>query len=134
MKDNNLNSKMRTLEKLFKVGFNTDEKIKNMKIDDIFKINELTSIDIQNIKDLIEAIKSKKVIAFFSGNNEKGNWLMKTYDIEADINGRITFEVAANSMEEAKEKVDDILTNVSVKEAIIEYQNELKIEKNLEEE
>ncbi len=59
---------------------------------------------------------------------------MKTYDIEADINGRITFEVAANSMEEAKEKVDDILTNVSVKEAIIEYQNELKIEKNLEEE
>ncbi|MBP3920903.1 MAG: hypothetical protein IKR57_00465 [Bacilli bacterium] len=73
MKDNNLNSKMRTLEKLFKVGFNTDEKIKNMKIDDIFKINELTSIDIQNIKDLIEAIKSKKVIAFFSGNNEKGN-------------------------------------------------------------
>ena len=55
---------------------------------------------------------------------------MKTYDIEADINGRITFEVAANSMEEAKEKVDDILTNVSVKEAIIEYQNELKIEKN----
>ncbi len=73
MKDNNLNSKMRTLEKLFKVGFNTDEKIKNMKIDDIFKINELTSIDIQNIKDLIEAIKTKKVIAFFSGNNEKGN-------------------------------------------------------------
>ena len=73
MNDNNLNSKMRTLEKLFKVGFNTDEKIKNMKIDDIFKINELTSIDIQNIKDLIEAIKSKKVIAFFSGNNEKGN-------------------------------------------------------------
>ena len=64
MKDNNLNSKMRTLEKLFKVGFNTDEKIKNMKIDDIFKINELTSIDIQNIKDLIEAIKTKKVIAF----------------------------------------------------------------------
>lgn len=59
---------------------------------------------------------------------------MKTYDIEADINGRITFEVAANSIEEAKEKVDDILTNVSVKEAIIEYQNELKIEKNLEEE
>ena len=73
MKYNNLNSKMRTLEKLFNVGFNTDEKIKNMKIDDIFKINELTSIDIQNIKDLIEAIKSKKVIAFFSGNNEKGN-------------------------------------------------------------
>ena len=69
MKDNNLNSKMRTLEKLFKVGFNTDEKIKNMKIDDTFKINELTSIDIQNIKDLIEAIKTKKVIAFFSGNN-----------------------------------------------------------------
>lgn len=72
MKDNNITSKMKTLEKLFKSGFDTDEKIKSMKLDDIFKVNELTSADIQNIKDLIEAIKVRKVIAFFSGYKEKG--------------------------------------------------------------
>lgn len=67
MKDNNLNMKVKTLEKLIKSGFNTDERIKNMKIDDIFKIKGLASSDIQNIKELIEAIKQRKVIAFFSG-------------------------------------------------------------------
>ena len=67
MKDSSIANKMKTLEKLIKNGFNTDDKIKNMRIDDIFKINGLTSIDIQNIRELIEAIKVKKVIAFFSG-------------------------------------------------------------------
>lgn len=72
MKENNLANKFKTLEKLINSGFNTDEKIKNLKIDDIFKINNITSIDIQNIKDLMEAIKEKKVIAFFSGQIFKG--------------------------------------------------------------
>lgn len=68
----NINNKLKTLEKLIKSGYNTDEKIKTMKLDDILKIKGLTPTDIQNIKGLIEAIKKKKVIAFFSGiNNEK---------------------------------------------------------------
>ena len=67
MKDNNISNKMKTLEKLINSGFNTDDKIKNMNIEDIFKVNDLSSTDIQNIKDLREAIKVKKVIAFFSG-------------------------------------------------------------------
>lgn len=67
MKDNNINIKMKTLEKLINSGFNTDDKIKNMKIDDIFKVKDISSIDIQNINELREAIKVKKVIAFFSG-------------------------------------------------------------------
>lgn len=68
----NINNKLKTLEKLIKSGYNTDEKIKSMKLDDILKIKGLTPTDIQNIKGLIEAIKKKKVIAFFSGiNNEK---------------------------------------------------------------
>ena len=67
MKDNNINIKMKTLEKLINSGFNTDDKIKNMKIDDIFKVKDISSVDIQNINELREAIKVKKVIAFFSG-------------------------------------------------------------------
>ena len=72
MKENNLTNKFKTLEKLINSGYNTDEKIKNMKINDIFEISNITSIDIQNIKDLMKAIKEKKVIAFFSGQNLKG--------------------------------------------------------------
>lgn len=67
MKDNSISNKIKTLEKLINSGFNTDDKIKNMKLDDIFKVKDISSIDIQNIKELIEAIKIKKVIAFFSG-------------------------------------------------------------------
>lgn len=67
MKENNINNKVKTLIKLINSGFNTDEKIKNMKLDDIFEIKGISSIDIQNIKELKEAIKAKKVIAFFSG-------------------------------------------------------------------
>ena len=72
MKENSLINKFKTLEKLINSGYDTDEKIKNMKINDIFEINNITSIDIQNIKDLMKAIKEKKVIAFFSGQNLKG--------------------------------------------------------------
>ncbi|MBO5005104.1 MAG: hypothetical protein J6D03_07685 [Clostridia bacterium] len=66
MKDN-IQLKFKTLEKLIKSGYNTDEKIKNMKLDDVWKIKDISSSDLQNIKGLIEAIKTKKLIAFFSG-------------------------------------------------------------------
>lgn len=69
MKENNYSSKMKTLEKLIKSGFDNDEKIKNIKLDDIFEIKDIASIDIQNIKELREAIRTKNVIAFFSGKN-----------------------------------------------------------------
>lgn len=69
MKENNYSSKMKTLEKLIKSGFDNDEKIKNIKLDDIFEIKDISSIDIQNIKELREAIRTKNVIAFFSGKN-----------------------------------------------------------------
>lgn len=66
-----MKDRIRTLEKLITSGFDTDEKIKNIKIDDIFKIKNLTSTDIQNIKELMKAIKDKKVIAFFSDKKTK---------------------------------------------------------------
>lgn len=71
MKDN-MNLKFKTLEKLIKSGYNTDEKIKSMKLDDIWKIKDISSSDLNNIKELIKAIKKRNIIAFFSGiNNEK---------------------------------------------------------------
>lgn len=67
MKDNNYSSKTKTLEKLIISGFDDEEKIKNMKLDDIFQIKDITPIDIQNIRELREAIRVRKIIAFFSG-------------------------------------------------------------------
>jgi hypothetical protein len=67
MKDNNYSGKTKTLEKLIIGGFDDEEKIKNMKLDDIFQIKDITPIDIQNIRELREAIRVRKIIAFFSG-------------------------------------------------------------------
>lgn len=48
---------------------------------------------------------------------------MKKFDIDVDINGTITFEVEAKNKKEAQSKVDDILSNTSVKEALENYRN-----------
>ena len=48
---------------------------------------------------------------------------MKKFEIDVDINGTITFEVEAKNRKEAQAKVDDILKNTSVKEAIGQYRN-----------
>jgi hypothetical protein len=52
---------------------------------------------------------------------------MKMFEVDVDINGTITFEVEAKNKNEAKAKVDDILSNTSVKEAIANYRNNLVI-------
>ena len=50
---------------------------------------------------------------------------MKKFEIDVDINGTITFEVEAKNKQEAKAKVDDILSNTSVKEALANYRNNI---------
>lgn len=45
---------------------------------------------------------------------------MKKFEIDVDINGTITFEVEAKNKKEAQAKVDDILSNTSVKELEIQ--------------
>ena len=66
-----MKDKVKTLEKIITSGFDTDEKIRNMTIEDILNIKGLTSVDISNIKELREAVKNKKVIAFFSGKGKE---------------------------------------------------------------
>ena len=68
----NLSQITKTLEKLFSAGFNTDKKILSMKLEDLGKLNNLTSVEMLIIIEFKEAIKNKKIIAFLSGYEEKG--------------------------------------------------------------
>lgn len=65
MEEKIINSRYKTILKLIKNGINTDEKIKNIKIDDIFNIKGITTDDIKNIKLIREAIRNKNLMSFF---------------------------------------------------------------------
>lgn len=69
----NLGQITKTLEKLFGAGFNTDKKILAMKLEDLEKINNLTSSEMMIIIDFKRAIKNRQIISFLSGYKEKGN-------------------------------------------------------------
>lgn len=56
---------------------------------------------------------------------------MKKFDIDVDINGTITFEVEAKNKKEAQSKVDDILSNTSVKEALENYRNNVVLNQRI---
>ena len=68
----NLRQITKTLEKLFSAGFNTDKKIQAMQLEDLEKLNNLTSAEMMIIIDFKRAIKNKQIIAFLSGYQEKG--------------------------------------------------------------
>lgn len=67
----NLSNITKLLEKLFKAGFDTEKDILMMSLEDLTKIPDISSLEITIILDLKKAIKSKKMIAFLSGTNEK---------------------------------------------------------------
>lgn len=69
----NLSQITKTLEKLFDAGFNTDKKILAMKMEDLVKLPNLTSNETLIIIEFKTAIKNRDIIAFLSGNKEKGN-------------------------------------------------------------
>ena len=69
----NLNQISKTLDKLFNAGFNTEKKITSMQMEDLLKIQDITSVEMNIIIEFKKAIKSKKIIAFLSGNDEKEN-------------------------------------------------------------
>lgn len=70
---NYLNQITKTLDKLFGAGFNTEKKILAMQLEDLEKINNLTSSEMMIIIEFKRSIKNKQIIAFLSGNKEKGN-------------------------------------------------------------
>ncbi len=69
---NNFNQKMKTIEKLFNAGFNTDKKIMCLKLEDLNKIANLQANETATIIEFKNAVKSKQIINFLSGgeNNE----------------------------------------------------------------
>ena len=67
----NFNQITKTLDKIFNSGFNTEKKILNIKLEDLEKIKDITSIDMNIIISLKKAIKDKTLIAFLSGYAEE---------------------------------------------------------------
>ncbi len=67
----NLNQITKTLDKLFKAGFNDEKSILAIKLDDLEKIQDVTSVEITIIIELKKAIKNKRIIAFLSCNQER---------------------------------------------------------------
>ncbi len=65
MKDKIINSRYKTILKLIKNGIDSDDKVRNIKIDDIFNIKGITTEDISNIKLLRETIRNKNLMSFF---------------------------------------------------------------------
>ena len=70
---NYLNQITKTLDKLFGAGFNTEKKILAMQLEDLEKINNLTSSEMMIIIEFKRSIINKQIIAFLSGYKEKGN-------------------------------------------------------------
>lgn len=58
---------------------------------------------------------------------------MKTYKVEANINGSMIFVVKAKNQADAQRQVDDLLADTSVKDAIEKYKNSLSFETNIKE-
>lgn len=52
---------------------------------------------------------------------------MKTFEVDVNINGKITFEVQAHNKKEAQSKVDELLANTALKEALEKYQNNITL-------
>lgn len=67
----NLSNITKTLENLFNAGFNTEKSILSIKLEDLEKIKDITSLEITIIIDLKKAIKNKKMIAFLSGEDQR---------------------------------------------------------------
>lgn len=66
MSNYNFNQVTKLLEKIFKAGYTDEKSILAIQLDDLEKITDISSIDIKIIIDLKKAIKTKKIIAFFS--------------------------------------------------------------------
>lgn len=66
------------LDKIFKAGFNTEKEILLINLEDLQKIPGISGTDIKILVDLKKAIKSKKLIAFFSGIEERNEENGKT--------------------------------------------------------
>lgn len=59
---------------------------------------------------------------------------MKKFEVNVDINGTFTFEVEAKNRNDAEKKVNDLLSDVSVKEALENYKNNIVLNQRIKQE
>lgn len=69
--DKSFNQITKVLEKVFKAGFKTEKDILSIQLDDLVKISDISGPEIMIIIELKKAIKTRNLIAFLSGVNEK---------------------------------------------------------------
>ena len=65
--------RLKVLEKIFNVGFNTDDKISKLKIEELLKFQEFSRNDLEIVLGLRDAYLNKNIITFLSGNNERSD-------------------------------------------------------------
>jgi hypothetical protein len=65
-----LNQKFKALDKLFSAGFVDEKSILNMKLEDLLKMPNLSTIEVNIIIEFKKAIKDKNIVTFLS-NQEK---------------------------------------------------------------
>lgn len=71
MKDNIYKIRLKVFEKLMDCGFNTDDKILKLKIEDLLKFQQFSRSDLEIALGIKEAYLKKNIIIFLSGNNER---------------------------------------------------------------
>ncbi|MBE6149884.1 MAG: hypothetical protein E7170_04105 [Firmicutes bacterium] len=71
MKDNISKSRIKILEKLFENGYDSEDKISKMKIEDLLKNRSFTRTDLEVALIIKESVLNKKIISFLSGMEEK---------------------------------------------------------------
>jgi len=71
MKDNISKSRIKILEKLFENGYDSEDKISKMKIEDLLKNRSFTRTDLEVALIIKESVLNKKIISFLSGRKEE---------------------------------------------------------------
>lgn len=71
MKDNIRKIRIKVLEKLFENGYDTEDKISKMKLEDLLKNMSFNRTDLEIAFLIKESILNKKIITFLSGRKEE---------------------------------------------------------------
>lgn len=71
MKESQKRIRLKVFEKLFDCGYDTDDKLLKLKIEDLLKISTFSRSDLVIANAIKEAYISKNLITFLSGSEER---------------------------------------------------------------
>lgn len=64
-------NRMRVLEKLITLGYNSDKKISNLKLEELIIIQSFNRSDLEIAVGIKNAVNNKSLITFLSGLDER---------------------------------------------------------------